>query len=84
MRLFYDDLCKHYLIFSILCRPFRFGSSILSVWFRKHAARAASNSHVCLAELGKKIVVLHLLYKTQGVYIFLGVLKCVLHYSGER
>ena len=46
MRLFYDDLCKHYLIFSILCRPFRFGSSILSVWFRKHAARAASNSHV--------------------------------------
>ena len=43
----FDDLCKHYLIFLILSRPYPFGSSTLPVWFRKHAARAANNSHVC-------------------------------------
>ena len=47
MSLFYDDLWKYYLLFFILSRPNLFGSSILSVWFRKRAARAANNSHVC-------------------------------------
>ena len=48
MRFFYDDLCKHDLLFFIFCGPYLFGSSIFSVWFQKRAARAANNSHVCL------------------------------------
>ena len=44
--LFYD-LCKHYLPILVLSRQYLFGSSTFSVWFRKRAARAANNSHIC-------------------------------------
>ena len=38
------SLCN--AVFLILCKPYPFGSSTLSVWFQKRAARAAINSHV--------------------------------------
>ena len=43
---FFDDLCKDYLLFLILNRPYIFGSSTLYVWFQKRAAHAANNFHV--------------------------------------
>ena len=52
--LFFDDLCKHCQLFLILSRQYFFGSSTLSVWFRKHAAHAANDSHVCLICLKHK------------------------------
>ena len=48
IKMFYDDLSKHYLLFLIISMSYLFGSSILPVWFRKRAARAANNSHVFL------------------------------------
>ena len=44
-RFFLSDLCKIYLLFLFLSTPYFFGSSTLSVWSQKCAARDSNNSH---------------------------------------
>ena len=79
--LFYD-LCKHYLPILVLSRQYLFGSSTFSVWFRKRAARAANNSHVCLqlSSLTSSLMTLLWYYSVVVTIIIINFIRWINYY----